>query len=154
MEYPRRLWKSHNDYPFAPERVMVGGVEKLIGSFRPKKHYVVHYQNLRQYLEMGMRLTAVHRGIRFYQSPWMASYISKNTELRKVVKNSFEKDFFKLVNNSVFGKTIENTRKTQNIILVDNRAKASSLSTKPNFDRETIFDRNLIAFHMKKTGVF
>ena len=89
LVYPRKLWKSHNDYTLAPERMMVGGgggaagLEKLIGSFRPKKHYVVHYQNLSQYLEMGMRLTAVHRGIRFYQSPWMASYISKNTELRK-----------------------------------------------------------------------
>ena len=101
-----------------------------------------------------MRLTAVHRGISFYQSPWMASYITKNTELRKTAANSFEKDFFKLMNNSVFGKTIENIRKRQNIILVDNRAKASRLSTKPNFDRVTIFDRNLIAVHMKKTEVY
>ena len=133
--------------------MMVGGVEKVMGSFRPKKHYLVHYQNLRQYLEMGMRLTAVYRGIRFYQSPWMASYISKNTELRKTAANSFEKDFFKLMNNSVFGKTIENIRKRQNI-LVDNRAKASNLSTKPNFDRATIFDQNFIAVHMKKTEVY
>ena len=154
LEYPRKLWKSHNDYPLAPERMMVGGVEKLIGCFRPKKHYVVHYQNLRQYLEMGMRLTAVYRGIRFYQSPWMASYISKNTELRKTAANGFEKDFFKLMNNSVFGKTIENIRKRQNIILVDNRAKASSLSTKPNFDRATIFDQNLIAVHIKKAVLY
>ena len=84
----------------------------------------------------------------------MASYISKNTELRKTAANSFEKDFFKLMNNSVFGKTIENIRKRQNIILVDNRAKASSLSTKPNFDRVTIFDRNPIAVNMKKTEVY
>ena len=84
----------------------------------------------------------------------MASYISKNTELRKTAANSFEKDFFKLMNNSVFGKTIENIRKRQNIILVDNRAKASRLSTKPYFDRATIFDCNLIAVHMKKTEVY
>ena len=124
LEYPRKMWKSHNDYPLAPEKMIVNGVEKLIGSFKPRKNYVVHYQNLRQYLEMGMRLTAVHRGISFYQSPRMASYISKNTELRKTAANSFEKDFFKLMNNSVFGKTIENIRKRQNIILVDSRAKA------------------------------
>ena len=154
LEYPRKLWKSHNDYPLAPEKTLVNGVEKLIGSFRPQKNYVVHYRNLRMYLEMGMRLTAVHRGISFYQSPWMASYISENTELRKTAANSFEKDFFKLMNNSVFGKTIENIRKRQNIILVDNRKKASQLSTKPNFDRATIFDRNLIAVHMKKTEVY
>ena len=78
----------------------------------------------------------------------------KNTELRKTAANDFEKDFFKLMNNSVFGKTIANIRKRQNIILVDNLAKASQLSTKPNFDRATIFDRNLIAVHMKKTEVY
>ena len=103
---------------------------------------------------MGMRLTAVHRGISFYQSPWMALYISKNTELRKTAANSFEKDFFKLVNNSVFGKPIENIRKRQNVVLIDNRREAAKLSTKPNFDRATIFDRNLIAVHMKKTEVY
>ena len=78
----------------------------------------------------------------------------KSTELRKTAANSFEKDFFKLMNNSVFGKTIENIRKRQNIILVDNRKKASQLLTRPNFDRATIFDRNLIAVHMKKTEVY
>ena len=154
LEYPSKLWKSHNDYPLAPEKMKINEVEKLIGSFKPRKHYEVHYINLKQYLEMGMQLGAVHRGTSFYQTPWMAPYISKNTELRKTAANSFEKDFFKLVNNSVFGKTIENIRKRQNIILVDNRAKASSLITKPNFDRATIFDRNLIAIHMKKTEVY
>ena len=103
LEYPRKLWNSHNDYPLAPEKINVNGVEKLIGSFKPRKNYVVHYRNLKQYPEMGMKLTAVHRGISFYQSPWKASYISKNTELRKTAANSFENDFFKLVNNSVFG---------------------------------------------------
>ena len=107
LVYPRKLWKSHNDYPLAPERMVVNGVEKLIGSFKPRKNYVVHYRNLKQYLEMGMRLNAVHRGISFYENPWMKPYITKNTELRKTAANSFEKDFFKLMNNSVFGKTIE-----------------------------------------------
>ena len=99
---------------------------------------------------MGLKLTAVHRGISFNQSSWMEPYIRKNTEHRKTAANSFEKDFFKLMNNSVFGKTIENIRKRQNIILVDDRAKAAKLTSRPNFDRSTIFDRNLIAVHMKK----
>ena len=107
LVYPRKLWKSHNDYPLAPERMVVNGVEKLIGSFKPRKNYVVHYRNLKQYLEMGMRLNAVHRGISFYENPWMKPYITKNTELRKTAANRLEKDFFKLMNNSVFGKTIE-----------------------------------------------
>ncbi|CAH3043540.1 unnamed protein product, partial [Porites lobata] len=107
-----------------------------------------------QYLEMGMTITAVHRGISFYQSSWMEPYIRKNTELRKTAANSFEKDFFKLMNNSVFGKTIENIRKRQNIFLIDDRKKAAKLSSRPNFDRATIFDKNLIAVHMKKTEVY
>ena len=154
LVYPNKLWKSHNDYPLAPEKINVDGVEKLISHFKPRSHYVVHYRNLKQYLEMGMRLTAVYRGISFYESPWMKPYITKNTELRKTAANSFEKDFFKLMNNSVFGKTIENIRKRQNIILVDDRKKAVKLTTRPNFDRVTIFDRKLVAVHMKKTEVY
>ena len=154
LEYPKKLWETHNDYPLAPEKMIVNGVEKLICHFKPRKNYVVHYRNLRQYLEMGMRITAVHRGISFYQSSWMEPYIRKNTELRKTAANSFEKDFFKLMNNSVFGKTIENIRKRQNIFLIDNRKKAVKLSSRPNFDRATIFDNNLIAVHMKKTEVY
>ena len=90
----------------------------------------------------------------FRQSSWMEPYIRKNTELRKTAANSFEKDFFKLMNNSVFGKTIENIRKRQNITLIGNREKAIKLSSRPNFDRATMFDRCLIAIHMKKTEVF
>ena len=154
LEYPSNLWEDHNDYPLAPEKMIVNGVEKLISHFKLRKNYVVHYQNLRQYLEMGMRITAVHRGISFYQSSWMEPYIRKNTELRKTAANSFEKDFFKLMNNSVFGKTIENIRKRQNIELIDNCKKAAKLSSRPNFDRATIFDNHLIAVHMKKTEVY
>ena len=153
LEYPKKLWDSHNDYPLAPEKMIVNGVEKLICHFKPRKNYVLHYRNLRQYLEMGMRITAVHRGISFKQSSWMEPYIRKNTELRKTAANSFEKDFFKLMNNSVFGKTIENIRKRQNIYIVDSRKKAAKLASRPNFERVTIFDRNLIAVHMKKTKV-
>ena len=154
LEYPSSLWEKHNDYPLAPEKLIVNGVEKLICHFKPRKNYVVHYRNLRQYLEMGMRITAVHRGISFYQRPWMEPYIRKNTELRKTAANSFEKNFFKLMNNLVFGKTIENIRKRQNIELVDNSKKAAKLTSRPNFDRATIFDKNLIAVHMKKTEIY
>ena len=101
-----------------------------------------------------MILKKVHRGIKFYQSPWMEPYIRKNTDLRKLANNAFEKDFFKLMNNSVFGKTIENIRKRQNVKIVDNRKLANKLSSKPNFERVTIFVENLIACHMKKTEVY
>ena len=154
LDYPSSLWKSHNDYPLAPERVKIDKVDKLICSFLPKKHYVLHYKNLKQYLKEGLILKKVHRGIKFYQSPWMEPYIRKNTDLRKEAKNAFEKDFFKLMNNSVFGKTIENIRKRQNVELVDDRKKALKLTSKPNFDRVTIFDEHLVAVHMKETEVY
>ena len=150
LEYPKKLWKSHNYYPLAPEKIKVDNVENLICSFKPKKHYVLQYRNLKQYLEEGMILKKVHRGIKFYQSKWMRPYIRKNTDLRKLATNAFGKDIFKLMNNSVFGKTIENIRKRQNVILVDNKDLAYKLSSKPNFDRSTIFDENLIVCHMKK----
>ena len=154
LDYPKSLWKSHNDYPLAPERIKIDKVDKLICSFLPKKYYVLHYKNLKQYLKEGMILKKVHRGLKFYQSPWMEPYIRKNTDLRKEAKNAFEKDFFKLMNNSVFGKTIENIRKRQNVELVDDRKKALKLTSKPNFDRATIFDEHLVAVHMKKTEVY
>ena len=92
LEYPENLRDLHNDYPLAPEKVKIENVEKLIGSFYPKSCYVVLYNNLRQYLILGMRLTAVHRGKSFYQSPWMRPYISKNTELRKAAIFLFQVD--------------------------------------------------------------
>ena len=154
LDYPRSLWKSHNDYPLAPERIKIDKVDKLICSFLPQKHYVLHYKNLKQYLEEGMILKKVHRGLKFVQSPWMEPYIRKNTDLRKEAKNAFEKDFFKLMNNSVFGKTIENIRKRQSVEIMDDRKKALKLSSKPNFDRVTIFDEHLVAVHMKETEVY
>ena len=146
LEYPSELWDTHNDYPLAPERLNVNGVEKLISHFKPPKNYVIHYRNLRQCLEMGLRVTAVHRGLIFNLSPWTEPYIRKNTELKKTAANSFEKDFFKLMNNSVFGKTIENIRKRQNVLLVDDREKAAKLTTRPNFSRATYLTPTLLLF--------
>ncbi|CAH3198785.1 unnamed protein product, partial [Porites evermanni] len=145
---------ANNLYGWAMSQPLPTSGFKWMKDLTVKGKSTIHFVNLRQYLEMGMILTAVHRGISFNQSPWMEPYIRKNTELRKCATNSFEKDFFKLMNNSVFGKTIENIRKRQNIILVDDRAKALKLSSRPNFDRATIFDPNLVAIHMKKTEVY
>ena len=129
------------------KKIKVDNVEKLICSFKPKNHCVLHYRNLKQYLE-GMILKKVHRGIKFYHSKWMEPY------LRKLATSSFEKNFFNIMDNSVFGKTIENIRKRPNVILVYHKDLAYKLSSKPNFDRSTIFDENLIACHMKKTEVY
>ena len=91
LVYPKNLWESHDDYPLAPQKLKTDNTEKLVGNFYPKYHYVLHHINLKQYLSLGMKLTAVHRGKTFYQSPWMQPYISKNTELRKSAANRLKK---------------------------------------------------------------
>ena len=151
LEYPRGLHDLHNDYPLAPERLKINNVEKLIPNLWDKKKYIVHHENLKLYLELGLKVKKIHRGIKFREEPWMRSYIELNTDLRTKGKNDFEKDFFKLMNNSVFGKTMENIRNRVDVKLVNNRGSAEKLSAKPNFEHLTIFDENLVAVHMKRT---
>ena len=151
LEYPKDLHDLHNDYPLAPERLKIKNVEKLIPNLWDKEKYIVHHENLKLYLELGLKIKKIHRGIKFREEPWMRSYIELNTRLRTEAKNDFEKDFFKLMNNSVFGKTMENIRNRVDVKLVNNKKKAKKLSVKPNFRHCIIFDENLVAIHMKRT---
>ena len=154
LEYPENLHDLHNDYPFCPERVECkNGVEKLIPNLRNKTKYVIHYKNLIQCLKAGLKLKKIHRGIKFIESEWMKPYIEMNTNLRTQAKNNFEKDFFKLMNNSVFGKTMENIRNRVNVKLVNTEEKFKKLSAKPNYKGCKIFNENLISVHMKKTSL-
>ena len=147
---PNSLHDLHNDYPLAPERIEVNKVDKLIPNLGYKEKYIIHYENLKQYLILGLKLVEIHRGIKFEESPWLKKYIDLNTDLRTKAKKDFEKDFFKLMNNSVFGKTMENIRNRVDIKLVNNREKAEKLTAKPNFKHCNIFSENLISIHMKK----
>ena len=154
LEYPENLHDLHNDYPFCPERVECkNGVEKLIPNLRNKTKYVIHYKNLIQCLKAGLKLKKIHRGIKFIESEWMKPYIEMNTNLRTKAKNNFEKDFFKLMNNSVFGKTMENIRNRVNVKLVNTEERLKKLSAKPNYKSCKIFNENLISVHMKKTSL-
>ena len=153
LEYPKKLHDLHNDYPLAPEQIVVNKFEKLIPNLWNKKNYVIHYENLKQYLNLGLKLTNIHRGIKFKESQWFKKYIALNTDLRTKAKNEFEKDFFKLINNSVFGKTMENIRNRSVIKLVTDKIKAEKLAAKPNFKHRNIFKEDLIAIHMKKTSL-
>ena len=108
LEYPRSLHDLHSDYLLAPKRVEVNKVDKLIPNLQDKKKYVIHYENLKQYLSSELKLTRIHRGIKFKERRWLKKYINLNTDLRTTATSEFEKDFFKLMNNSVFGKTMEN----------------------------------------------
>ena len=151
LEYPENLHDLHNDYPLAPEQIVVNKVSKLIPNLGNKKRYVLHYENLKQYLKLGLKLTHIHNGIKFKESPWLEKYISLNTKLRTESKNEFEKNFFKLMNNSVFGKTMENIRNRVDIKLVNDKKRAEKLSAKPNYKHCNIFSEDLVAIHMKKT---
>ena len=155
LEYPENLHDLHNDYPFCPERVKCkNGVEKLIPNLRNKTKYIIHYRNLIQCLKAGMKLKKIHRGIKFVESYWLKPYIEKNTNLRANAKNSFEKDFYKLMNNTVFGKTMENIRNRVDVRLVNNVEKARKLAAKPNLKSPPkIFSENLISVHLKKTSL-
>jgi len=151
LEYPKKLHGLHNEYPLAPERIEINKVEKLIPNLNDKKKYVLHHKNLKQYLDLGLKLSKIHRGISFDEKAWLKPYIELNTNLRSKAQNEFEKDFFKLMNNSVFGKTMENIRNRVNIRLVNNQKSLKKCVAKPNFDHCTVFDENLVAVHMKKT---
>ena len=154
LEYPEQLHDLHNEYPLAPESLNVGNVDKLIPNLMDKERYVLHRDNLLLYESLGIKIKKIHRGITFVESPWLKEYIDLNTGLRAKATNTFEKDFFKLMNNSVFGKTMENIRNRVDIKLITNEKEAKKLISKPNFHHRTIFTENLIAVHMKKTKVY
>ena len=154
LEYPEELHDLHNDYPLCPERVECeNGVKKLIPNLRDKYNYVIHYKNLMQCLKLGMKLKKIHRGITFIESAWLKPYINTNVKLRTQAKNDFEKDFFKLMNNAVFGKTMENIRNRVNIKLVNTGEQFKKLVAKPNYESRKIFSENLVSVHMKKTSL-
>ena len=154
LEYPENLHDLHNYYPLCPERVKCkNGVKKLIPNLRNKKKYVLHYKNLIQCLDMGLKIKHIYRGIKFVESEWMKPYIDKNTNLRAKAKNNFEKDFYKLMNNSVFGKTMENIRNRVDVKLVNTEEKLRKLVAKPNCKGRKIFNENLVSVHMKKTSL-
>ena len=154
LEYPEELHDLHNDYPLCPERVECdNGVKKLIPNLRHKNNYVIHYKNLIQCLRLGMKLKKIHRGLKFVESAWLKPYIDTNVILRTQAKNNFEIDFFKLMNNAVFGKTMENIRNRVNIKLVNTGEKFKKLVAKPNYESRIIFNENLVSVHMKKTSL-
>ena len=171
LEYPAELHDLHSDYPLAPQRLEITmemlsekqlehraaydmpnvcKSTKLVPNLMDKVAYMCHYRCLRFYLEHGMKLKQVRRVIRFRQSRWLEPYISKNSQLRAQAKNKFEKDFFKLLNNSVFGKTCENVLKRQDIRLVTDAAVCKELISKPHCTGFKVFNEDIAAVAMQK----
>ena len=126
--------------------------KKFVCNLYDKKSYVVHIRSLKQALDHGLILQKVHRVTQFNEEAWLKPYIDMNTELRKQTKNDFEKDF-KLMNNTVFGKTMENVRNHRDIKLVTTDKRRNQLVSEPNYHSTKWFSENLLPIEMKKTKV-
>ncbi|XP_060873806.1 uncharacterized protein LOC132947517 [Metopolophium dirhodum] len=151
ISYPNELHDLHNDLPFLPENKIPPGskVKKLMATLHSKKNYVIHYRNLQQAIANGLIVEKVHRVLEFKQSDWLAKYIKLNTEMRKNAKNEFEKDFFKLLNNAVFGKTMESLRKRFKMELVSCPQRLQKLINKQTFKHCTTYSENLAAVSLE-----
>ena len=169
LEYPNELHKLHNDYPLAPEKrpvssdmfskyckeisdkyeIKVGDIKKLIPNLANKTKCVLHYRNLQLHLSLGMKLTKIHRVLKFKQSDWI-KYINFNTEKRKNAANDFEKDFFKLMINSVYGKTMENLQKRDNVRLVTNEKDFLKYTSNTTYINHKVFGKDFAAIHETK----
>ena len=153
VKYPKELHDLHSDLPFLPERMEINKCKKLVCNLYDKKKYVVHINSLKQAFNQGLKLKKIHRIIEFNQEAWLKLYVDMNTELRNAAKNDFEKDLFKLMNNSVFGKTMENIRNHMNIKLVTTDKKRSKLVSEPNYQTITLISEYLSIIEMKKTKI-
>ena len=113
VQHFEKLHELHNDLPFLPERMKIEKVEKLIANLHDKTEHIIHMRNLKQALNHGLGLKKVHKVIKFNENAWLKPHIDINIDLRKKARSDFGKDFFKLMNNGVFGKTMENVKKTE-----------------------------------------
>ena len=167
LEYPEELHELPNDFPLAPEifavsndmlskyckkiadeyEIKVGNVKKLIPNLSNRTKYVLHYRNLQLYISLGTKLTKIHRVLKFKQSDWMKKYIDFNTKKRMNAANDFEKYFFKLMINSIYGKTMENLRKRINVRLVNNEKDFLKYTSRPTYIGYKKFGKDCAAIH-------
>lgn len=177
LNYPKELHELHDNFPLAPEKLTIQNeflsdyqhdiinflknnqhkrvpTEKLLTTLYDKKNYVIHSSVLKFYLENGLKLIRIHKGIEFSQKAWLRPYIELNTTLRQQSKNDFEKNFYKLMSNAVFGKSIEQKRSHRDIKIALTPNQAKIWIKKPHFKKFSIIDENKVIIEMNKTKVF
>ena len=173
LEYPKELHDLHNDYPLAPEVMNVKAnmlsekqveifkllnkvepkdekTSKLILNLNDKEKYVVHIRTLQFYLKHGLKLKKIHRAIKYEQKDFLKPYIEYNTEKRKNARNDFEKNNYKLLNNAVFGKTMEDKRKHLDFEIVSDETRFMKCVNNPSFKHSHIINENLVGVEKQK----
>ena len=131
--------------------IIVGSIKKLVPNVMPENNYVTHYRTLQQCIDLGMKFKKVHRILKFKQKDWMKPHIDFDTQKRKEPTNDADQNLFKLLNNVVYGKTMENLRKRIKIRIVKNEKDIVKHISKPSYVSHKIFDKSLVAIHEKKT---
>jgi hypothetical protein len=166
LDYPKKLHKLHNDYPLAPEQITITYPDlsryskkafcktnkskkysstKLSSTFFRREKYVVHIKNLKLYLELGMKLVKVHKVLKFTQKSFLNVFIRKCTEERQKSKSIFDKNLFKKINNSCYGKSIQNVRDYLKVKLHTNEKSLKKALSQHTFKSFSIIDENLVA---------
>ena len=130
--------------------IKVGGVKKLILNLGDKTKYVVHYKNLGNYSPLGIILVKIHRILSFRQSNWLKKCVDFNTDKRNKSTDEFNKNLRKLLNNCIYGKSIENIRRRINVKLINDQKTYQRRVNKPNFISQKISDKNFVAVHCSK----
>ena len=170
LDYPEELHDSHKDFPMAPEKIKVkkemlslysrknakkfdiktANINTLVPNVMAKEKHVVHYRNLQYYLSEGLVLKKVHRILEFKQGDWVKSYIDFNTESRKKATNEADKNLFKLWNNAVYGKIMENLRKRIKIRITKTPKDFLKYASRPTYIGHNIFSENLVVIYENK----
>ena len=169
LEYPEYLHDNHVDFPLAPHKLKIKyndlsplaksiclkhnlkrttQTEKLMTTFYPKENYILHYKNLQLYVQLGIKVTRIHRGIKFKQAPIMKSYVDFNSMKRAQATNSFDTNFYKLLSNSLFGKTIERPEKRSRVILTGSKKKHEQLVGSLCYKQTKIINPDLVGITM------
>ena len=173
LEYPKELGELHDDYPLAPDKIEIkremwsnnklkiadhynipiSNVKKLVPNFFDTEKYVIHYENLKLYLRLRLKLKTIHHILEFNQSQWLKQYVDFSTEKRIEAEKNGDKDgkaLYKLMKNSVYGKTMENLRNRIDVRLMSNKKDYLKWTPKPSYLSHKIFDNDLVAIRKNK----